>query len=94
MRVEIYGIPDNLHNCYGCIHARKFLEEQGIEYSFYPVLVPANTELGFDYDRVRIDELAKRLNSRGRAFTYPRIFIDDEFIGGYAQLKQKLNEGD
>ena len=92
MKIEIYGIPDSLHNCYACGQARKFLEERGIEYIFYPVLIPANNELGFDYYRSRIQELAKRLNSRGLAFTYPRIFVDNTFVGGFSNLKQVIGE--
>lgn len=92
MNVEIYGIPESLHNCYGCIQARKILDEKGIEYIFYPVLIPAKNDLGFDYDRGRIEELAKRLNSRGLAFTYPRIFVDNKFIGGYKNLEQLIGD--
>lgn len=43
MKVEIYGIPESLHNCYGCIQAQKLLTEKGIEYTFYPVLKEAKT---------------------------------------------------
>ena len=54
MKVEIYGIPESLHNCYGCIQAQKLLTEKGIEYTFYPVLKEAKNDLGFEYDRPRI----------------------------------------
>lgn len=91
MNIEIYGIPEHLHNCYGCVESLKLLESKGIKYNFYPVLISSNNELGFEYDRDRIEELARRLNSRGLAFTYPRIFVDDRFIGGYKQLKDLLN---
>lgn len=92
MKIEIYGIPENLHNCYGCIHAQKFLKEQGLEYEFYPVLRPAENDLGFEYDRGRIEELAKRLRQRSLAFSYPKIFIDGKCIGGYMQLKEFIGD--
>lgn len=92
MKIEIYGIPESLHKCYGCIEARKLLDEHGLEYEFYSVLKPANNSVGFDYDRPRIEELAKRVRSRSMAFTYPRIFVDGNFIGGYMQLKEYLGE--
>ncbi|UQJ94942.1 glutaredoxin [Klebsiella phage CPRSA] len=50
MKIEIYGIPESLHKCYGCIEARKLLDEHGLEYEFYSVLKPANNSVGFDYD--------------------------------------------
>lgn len=92
MRVEIYGIPQSVHNCYGCIKAQELLKENGIEYEFYPVLKSAENELGFEYDRPRIQELAKRAKQRSLAFQYPRIFVDGKLIGGYLQLKQLIGD--
>lgn len=92
MKVEIYGIPESLHNCYGCIQAQKLLTERGIEYTFYPVLKEAKNDLGFEYDRPRIEELAKRAKQRSLAFQYPRIFVDNKLIGGYLQLKQLIGD--
>lgn len=92
MKVEIYGIPESLHNCYGCIQAQKLLAEKGIEYTFYPVLKEAKNDLGFEYDRPRIEELAKRVRQRSLAFQYPRIFVDNKLIGGYLQLKQLIGD--
>lgn len=92
MKVEIYGIPESLHNCYGCIQAQKLLTEKGIEYTFYPVLKEAKNDLGFEYDRPRIEELAKRVGQRSLAFQYPRIFVDNKLIGGYLQLKQLIGD--
>lgn len=93
MRIEIYGIPEELHRCYGCISAFNFLKEKGIEYVFYPVLLKSGNDLGFEYDRKRIEELKKRTNNRNLSFQYPRIFIDGDLIGGYRQLKEKLGDG-
>lgn len=92
MKVEIYGIPENVHKCYGCIEAQKLLNEKGIKYVFYPVLKEAKNELGFEYDRPRIQELAKRARQRSLAFQYPRIFVDEKLIGGYLQLKQLIGD--
>ena len=92
MKVEIYGIPESLHNCYGCIQAQKLLTEKGIEYTFYPILKEAKNDLGFEYDRPRIEELAKRVRQRSLAFQYPRIFVDNKLIGGYLQLKQLIGD--
>ena len=92
MKVEIYGIPESLHNCYGCIQAQKLLTEKGIEYTFYPVLKEAKNDLGFEYDRPRIEELAKRVRQRSLAFQYPRIFVDNKLIGGYLPLEQLIGD--
>lgn len=92
MKVEIYGIPENIHKCYGCIQAQKLLQEHGIEYQFYPVLKEAKNDLGFEYDRPRIEDLAKRARQRSLAFQYPRIFVDGVLIGGYMQLKQLIGD--
>jgi len=88
MKVEIYGIPSTVHNCIACRKAVELLEENNIEYVFYPVLNTADNDLGFGYDRDRINELAKRLNTRGLAFTYPKIFVDGNYIGGYMNLEK------
>lgn len=90
--IEIYGIPETLHNCWGCVQSRKLLDRLGIEYTFYPVLVKSDNDLGFDYDRARIQELAKRKRQKGLGFTYPQIFKDGIPIGGFMELKLILGE--
>lgn len=92
MKVEIYGIPHTLHNCWGCVHACKLLDENGIGYDFYPVLLPSDNELGFQYDRPRIEELAKRVGRRSLAFSYPQIFVDGDYIGGYKHLLDLIGD--
>jgi len=92
MNIEIYGIPEELHRCWGCFQAVKLLKEKDIDFVFYPVLISADNDLGFAYDRPRIEELAKRAGARSLAFSYPRIFADGVLIGGYKNLVELIGD--
>ena len=83
--IEIYGIPKEAYHCYGCISAMKLLDDLGIPYTLKPVF----KQVGVDIipDRDMIEELAGRLNSKSLRFVYPQIFIDNEHIGGYKELR-------
>lgn len=92
MKVEIYGIPESLHRCYGCVQAMKLLDLEGIPYTFHAVLVPSDNDLGFAYDRPVIEALAKRVGQKSLAFRYPRIFVDDKLIGGFLELQNLIGD--
>lgn len=86
--IEIYGIPEELHKCYSCVNATRFLDMIGKEYKFIPVLRKADTSVGFDYNKDDIKTLAKRAGFASLAITYPQIFIDGKHIGGYKDLRE------
>lgn len=65
--------------CPYCVKARHLLEQKGIEYT--------SVTLGEEF--TRDDVVAKFPTAR----TFPIIEIDNEYIGGYNELKQKI-EGD
>lgn len=90
--IEIYGIPDNVYRCWGCHESRKLLDSLNIKYQFHEVIRSVDNELGFEYNRPKIEELANRLNVKSLRFVYPQIFIDDKHIGGYKQLKELYDE--
>jgi len=72
MKIEIYTKP----NCSYCVHAKKFLHENMIEYVEY--------KLGEDFSR---EDLLNKIPS---AKTYPVILIDEKFIGGFSDLKAEF----
>lgn len=74
MKIEIYSKK----NCSYCFAARKFLNENNIEF----------TEYKLDEHFTR-DELIKKIPE---VKTYPAILVDDKFIGGFTQLKELLEE--
>lgn len=65
-------------NCAFCERAKMLCQMKGVEYVY-------NT-LNVDYTK---DELLKLIPATHR--TFPAIFVDGAFIGGYAQLNEKLN---
>lgn len=65
-------------NCSYCSHARKILTENNIEYKEYKL----------DQDFTREELLSKFPGAK----TYPVIIIDGNFIGGFSELKQRLEE--
>lgn len=85
--VEVYGIPKDVHYCWGCQETIKLLDSLDIEYKFYAVVEKVDSELGFDYNRPRIKELAERLNCHKMSFVYPQIFVDGHYIGGYKEIR-------
>lgn len=94
MKIEVYGIDEKLGlpiRCSGCINTTRYLDMQGYEYTLYPVLLSSDNELGFDYDRERIKELAKRAKFPSLSIQYPQVFIDDEHIGGYRDMRQYID---
>ena len=90
-KIEIYGIPETVGRCPGCYSLRKTLDEAGIEYTFYDVLIPNDNGVGFVYDRDRITEAAKRVGSfPSLALRYPIVFLNDKKIYKLSDLKSYL----
>lgn len=90
--VEIYGIPVDLYKCPACIEATKLLDEKSITYIMKPVMLKANNTIGFEYNTPIIDEMRKRTKQPVGSFNLPKVFVDGEFIGGYAELKKLLDD--
>lgn len=65
--------------CPWCVMAKRLLELKGIEYTL--------VTLGEEFTR---DDVAAKFPT---ARTFPIIEIDNEYIGGYNELRQKI-EGD
>ena len=63
-------------NCSYCYSARKILSENNIEFTEY--------KLTEDFTREQL------LEKVPLAKTYPVILVDDNFIGGFSDLKQLL----
>ena len=66
------------NDCAFCVQAKKLLESKGIEYE------ERNINNGWD----REDLLAVVPNAR----TLPQIFLEDELVGGFTELRKKLTE--
>lgn len=90
LKIEVYGIPDTVSHCAGCIFVRKLLENLSLPYEFKEVLSPSPDGAGFTYDRPLIVSLAKRAGFPSLSIRYPVIFIDDKLIHNIRFLKQFL----
>jgi len=62
--------------CPYCVQAKALLEQQGIEYE--------EKRIGVDYTREQL------LEAVPTARTVPQIFLDGELVGGFTELKKKL----
>jgi glutathione-dependent peroxiredoxin len=71
MKIDLYTKPD----CPWCDKAKELLTSKGFEYNELVV--------GKDYQK---EDLQAKLPFITR-MTVPRIFVDDEHIGGYEELK-------
>ena len=77
-KIEIYS----KENCSYCDASKRLLEEAGYFYIEYKI---ENT----GDERLRLmNELTERMGSAPRQV--PQIFINDELIGGFTQLKLRL----
>lgn len=63
-------------NCAFCDQAKALLEQRGIEFE--------EKKIGHGYTREQL------LESVPNARTVPQIFLDEEHIGGFAELRQRL----
>jgi len=62
--------------CPFCVQAKVLLESKGIEIE--------ERDIGQDWTREQM------LEAVPDAKTVPQIFLDDEYIGGFTELKQRL----
>lgn len=92
LKIEVYGIPETVSRCPGCIHVRKILEGLGLPFSFYDVLSPSQDGVGFTYDRPLIVSLAERAGFPTLNIRYPVIFVDDKLVHNIRFFKQLLLE--
>ncbi len=63
-------------NCAFCDQAKALLEQRGIEFE--------ERRIGHGYTREQL------LESVPNARTVPQIFLDEELIGGFTELRQRL----
>ena len=63
-------------NCTYCDQAKKLLEEKGIEFE--------EKKIGHGYTLENLLEVVP--NAR----TAPQIFLDDNYVGGFMELKEKM----
>ncbi|AUE22577.1 glutaredoxin [Aeromonas phage Ah1] len=92
MKIEIYGIPEDLFKCPGCIAAVDFCRSYGLDYTFIPVIVRDSNQIGFAYNRPAIEECRIRAGKDTSPRQYPQIFVDDKWIGSFETFKQKYGE--
>jgi glutaredoxin len=64
-------------NCAYCDQAKALLEQRGIEFEEW--------KIGHGYTREQL------LESVPTARSVPQIFLNDEFVGGFTELRQRLN---
>lgn len=71
MKIEIFGKP----NCPYCTSAKNLLQIKNIGYDYVDF---------FDLDEEAQDKIRKRAPTAG---TFPIIFLEDTYIGGFNQLE-------
>ena len=80
MDIQIY----TLSYCPYCAAAKNFFDEKGLKF----------TEYQMDGDEeAEFRRLAKKFDIKGEV-TAPQIIIDGKRIGGYSDLKEKVNNGE
>jgi glutaredoxin 3 len=67
------------HHCPYCDQAKRLLESKGIEFE------ERNISLGYTKEQL--------LESVPNARTVPQIFIDDQLVGGFTELKKYFEQG-
>lgn len=87
--IEIYGVPEHLFKCPGCMAAVSYCEQSDLEFRFIPIILDADNELGFEYDRPAIEELRIKAGKETPPRRYPQIFVDGEWVGGFQTFKEK-----
>jgi glutaredoxin 3 len=65
-------------NCPNCDQAKALLKNKGIEYE--------ERNIGVDWTKEQL------LEAVPSARTVPQIFMGEEYVGGYTELKQKLTK--
>ena len=63
-------------NCTFCVQAKQLLESKGIEFE--------ERKIGKDWTKEQL------LEAVPTARTVPQIFLDEQYVGGYQELKQRL----
>jgi glutaredoxin len=63
-------------NCTFCVQAKQLLESKGIEFE--------ERKIGKAWTKEQL------LEAVPTARTVPQIFLDEQYIGGYQELRQKL----
>lgn len=73
--IEIYGIPEEVWRCPGCVIVRDLLKRLELSYEFYNVINEVNGQI--EYDRPLIESLAKRIGCYpSLAIRYPVIYMN------------------
>lgn len=90
LKIEIYGIPEAVSRCAGCMHATKILNDLGLPYEFYDVLYIDPVENQVAYNRGLIESLAERAGFPSLNIRYPVIFINDKLQHNLRYFKQFL----
>jgi glutaredoxin 3 len=75
MKAKIY----TKDNCTFCVQAKTLMKIRGIEWE----------ELNMQKVPAMRDELMEKINILPR--TVPQIWIDDSYVGGFQELKNKLD---
>ncbi len=75
-KIDVYS----LNNCRFCALAKAELIEKGLDYNEY-----VNSE---ENDSISRKKIREQTNTEYKFF--PRIFVDDKFIGGYRELQLYL----
>ena len=88
--LTIYGYDSNIHRCVFCDNAKRLADVKKIPYEFINVM----PEKGV-FDEDVIETLLTRLNRESKvSLTMPQIFIRDNHIGGFDDLRAAVAKGE
>jgi glutaredoxin 3 len=77
MEKEMKAIVWTKDACTFCVQAKQLLESKGIEFE--------ERKIGKAWTKEQL------LEAVPTARTVPQIFLDEQYVGGYQELRQKLN---
>lgn len=90
LKIEIYGIPEAVSRCAGCMQATKILKDLNLPYQFYDVIYIDPVTKQIAYNRDLIVALAKRAGFPTLNIRYPVIFVDNVLQHNLRFFKQFL----
>lgn len=85
--IEIYGFASHLMACHNCMKATKYCKDNELAYTFYSVISEIKPDGSFVRDTKVCEELMERMGTESKGIIVPKIFINNEYIGGVIDMK-------
>lgn len=86
--IKIYGFDEKVFRCVPCLNAKRLCSAKKLDFEFYSVADFVGDD-GIPVKKDFVDDLVKQTGQR----SMPIIFNNDEFIGGFEDLRKAVAEG-